>query len=229
MEKILVSACLLGEKTRYDGLDNQNEIILKLGQYYDLVPFCPEVEGGLKIPREVAEIRAGSVFTKSGLDVGKAYQRGAEKALGICKYLGIRIAILKDKSPSCGARNIYDGSFTHTLVNGLGVTARLLIANGIKVYAESDALDFLFPKAKEKYVAKQKDTNPRLNKEKPAKKSFSIKGTKTNSSFSKKERKKNSKHHSNDKSSNARKFKQNSFTKSDKKVNNYKRNKKNSG
>lgn len=160
MEKILVSACLVGDKTRYDGGDNANDFIAELGRHYDLVPFCPEVEGGLKVPRSPAEIHAGSVYTKEGQDVGKAYQSGAEKALGICKYLGIRIAILKDKSPACGPRHIYDGTFTHTLIDGLGVTARLLIANGIRVYAESDALDFLLPSEKKEGRQDEKSPKP---------------------------------------------------------------------
>jgi hypothetical protein len=90
-----------------------------------------------------------SVLTKSGKDVTAQYNAGAEAALKACKYFGIRIAILKENSPSCGPRHIDDGTFTHTRIEGLGVTARLLIANGIKVYAENDNLTFLLGESEE--------------------------------------------------------------------------------
>ncbi len=143
MDKILISACLIGDKTRYDGGDNRWPFAEKLMAKYDLVPFCPEVEGGLPVPREPAEIKRNQVFTKSGKDVTKEFDRGAERALQACRLFGIRIAILKDDSPSCGCRHIHDGHFTGTKIDGLGVTARLLIANGVKVYAETDDLAFL--------------------------------------------------------------------------------------
>lgn len=143
MEKILISACLIGEKTRYDGTAKVWPFYEKLAKKYELVPFCPEVEGGLSIPRDPAEIVKNAVVTKKGVDVTKNYNDGAAKALAACKFFGIRIAILKDNSPACGSRHIHDGSFTDAKIEGLGVTARLLIANGIKVYAESDNLEFL--------------------------------------------------------------------------------------
>ena len=111
MEKILVSACLLGENTRYDGKNNYFPFIEKLRVHYDIVPFCPEVEVGLSIPRVPAEISHGSVITKDGKDVTKLYNAAAEKALQLCRLLNIKTAILKDRSPACGPRNIHDGSF----------------------------------------------------------------------------------------------------------------------
>jgi len=149
MEKILISACLVGEKCRYDGGENPFPFAEELAKKYELVPFCPEVAGGLSTPRDPAEIRKNSVVTATGKDVTAAYNAGAEAALKACKYFGIRIAILKDNSPSCGPRHIDDGNFTHTHIEGLGVTARLLIANGIKVYAETDSLDFLLGESEE--------------------------------------------------------------------------------
>jgi uncharacterized protein YbbK (DUF523 family) len=144
MEKILVSACLVGDKVRYDGTANPVAFIEKLQKFYEIVPFCPEVEGGLSTPRSPAEIRHNQVVTEDGKDVTANYDAGAQKALNICKFFGIRIAILKDGSPACGPRQIHDGSFKGNKIPGLGITARLLIENGIKVYAETDNLAFLW-------------------------------------------------------------------------------------
>jgi uncharacterized protein YbbK (DUF523 family) len=143
MEKILVSACLLGTKCRYDGKDNLVQAIKDLGSKYDLVPFCPEQESGLPTPREPSEIFHGMVKHKDGSDVTRFYNDGAQKALNICKFLGIRIAILKDYSPACGVRQIHDGSFTGKKIPGQGFTAQYLSLNGIKVYCENDVLTFL--------------------------------------------------------------------------------------
>lgn len=171
MEKILVSACLLGDKTRYDGKDNYCAKLETLQKKYELVPFCPEVEAGLSIPRDPAEIRNNQVITSKGVDLTKAYDESAEKAYRICSFLGIKIAILKDDSPSCGPRHIHDGKFDDVKIEGLGVTARYLISKGIKVYAETDELSFLLtekplkanpfaPKReKDKYIAHQ--VNPK--------------------------------------------------------------------
>ena len=148
MEKILISACLLGEKTRYDGGDNLIEGLMDFTKFYDVVPFCPEVEGGLPTPRIPSEIKNSAVVNKEGEDVTRYFEHGAHKALNICSFLGIRLAILKDGSPSCGSRRIHDGKFTGNKIDGLGVTAQKLIEAGIKVYADTDGLDFLFPERK---------------------------------------------------------------------------------
>jgi uncharacterized protein YbbK (DUF523 family) len=144
MEKILVSACLLGDKVRYDGGSNPVSFLDELSKHFQIVPFCPEVEGGLSIPREPAEVVSNSVLTKTGKDVTQNYNDGAEKALSLCKFFGIRYAILKDGSPACGPRKIHSGKFDGQLIDGLGVTARLLINNGIKVFAETDNISFLW-------------------------------------------------------------------------------------
>ena len=142
MEKILISACLVGDKVKYDGRSNYNDKVKLLLEKYELVPFCPEVEGGLKIPRMPSERVKDRIKTKDGRDVTKQFDKGAELALNICLYLGIKIAILKENSPSCGSHKIYDGTFSNKLVDGEGVTTELLKRKGIKVISE-DEIDTL--------------------------------------------------------------------------------------
>lgn len=143
MEKILISACLVGENTRYDGKSNYLPIVEKLKEKYDLIPFCPEVAGGLSIPRDPCEIKGLDIVTKDGVSKAKEYNLGAKKALEACKLFGIRIAILMESSPSCGVRNIHDGHFNKTKIPGKGVTTRLLETNGIHCYSSLDDLSFL--------------------------------------------------------------------------------------
>lgn len=143
MEKILISACLVGDKTRYDGKSSYSPYIKDLLEKYELVPFCPECEGGLKTPRIPSERSHNSVINKEGKDNTRYFALGAEKALNICKYLSIRIAILKDHSPSCGVHEIYNGQFTNKLIKGQGVTAELLRRNGIKVISEEEIKETL--------------------------------------------------------------------------------------
>ena len=119
------------------------EDVEELRRKYDIIPFCPEVEGGLKTPRTPCEIRGGRVISKKGEDCTKAYTLGAEKALKVCKFLGIEVAILKENSPSCGTSKIHNGMFDGKLINGMGITAKLLSANGIKCYSENNVIDFL--------------------------------------------------------------------------------------
>lgn len=138
MEKILISACLIGDKTKYDGKSNYNPKIKDLLEKYELVPFCPEVEGGLPTPRKPSERKLDRVIMEDGKDVTKNYEKGAELAYNICMYLGIKTAILKSLSPSCGSNEIYDGSFTHKKIKRDGVTAELLKRKGIKVLTEDD-------------------------------------------------------------------------------------------
>ncbi len=171
MEKILVSACLCGQKTRFDGNDNPFPFIEKLKRHYDVVPFCPEIEGGLPMLREPCEIKNNAVISESGKDYTKEYIEGAKKAVSLCHFFGIKIAILKDRSPSCGSRTIHDGSFKNNMIEGLGLTARALIADGIKVYADTDALDFLIPEEKKK-KGKTPAKRPFKKKEEGEKKPF---------------------------------------------------------
>ena len=143
MEKILISACLVGDKCKYDGHSNYTPLIKDLLEKYELVPFCPEVEGGLPTPRKANEIKKDKVFNNAGKEVTKYFNEGAEKALNICKYLNIKVAILKERSPSCGVHEIYDGSFTNKKIKGEGVTTKLLRQNGITVYSEDEIEEFL--------------------------------------------------------------------------------------
>ena len=138
MQKILVSACLLGDKVNYKGQGKYTPDIEKIKEKYDLVVFCPEVEGGLPIPRLPNEIRGDEVIRSDGKNVTKEFERGAKKALALCKYLGITKALLKENSPSCGSHMIYDGYFHDKKIPGLGITAKLLKENGIEVYSEEE-------------------------------------------------------------------------------------------
>ena len=137
---ILVSACLLGTKCRYDGSRKPKQQVISLMKQYHLIPVCPEQLGGLKTPREPAEIQSGRVITQNGKDVTKEYQQGAEETLLLAKLFNCKTAILKANSPSCGYGRIYDGSFTKTLCCGNGITAELLLRHGITVYTEKDFL-----------------------------------------------------------------------------------------
>ena len=143
MEKILISACLIGDKTKYDGGHNLTPYLDVLLEKYELVPFCPEVEGGLKTPRDPSERKGDKVISKKDKDVTDYFDRGAEKAYLICAYLNIKIAILKDGSPSCGVHEIYDGSFKNKKIEGQGVTTEYLNKRGIRVLSENEIEDFL--------------------------------------------------------------------------------------
>ena len=132
----LCGACLLGIKCRYDGKSKPNKKVIKLAKKEILIPVCPEQLGGLATPREPAEQRGKKVITKSGKDVTKNFKKGAKEVLKLAKFFGIKIAILKQKSPSCGCGLIYDGTFSGKLIKGDGVTAALLKKKGAKVISE---------------------------------------------------------------------------------------------
>ncbi len=136
--KILVSSCLLGTPCRYDGKSVPCDAVKKLSEKYELIPVCPEVLGGLSTPRAASERIGDKVINKNGEDVTKEYLDGAKKALEIAKENGCEIAILKEKSPSCGKGRIYDGNFSKTLTYGNGVTAELFLKNSIMVYTENE-------------------------------------------------------------------------------------------
>lgn len=135
---ILVSACLLGAACRYDGKSNEIPELEALRDRASLVPFCPEIYGGLTTPRSPAEIREGRVVTREGQDVTEQFDRGAQEALNMAKRLGCRAAILKERSPSCGSRMIYDGTFSGVKIKGMGRTASLLAKNQIHIYNEEE-------------------------------------------------------------------------------------------
>lgn len=151
--KILISSCLLGQKVRYDGKDKFVEGIEMISRYHEIFAFCPEVAGGLLVPREPSEIKGssidilkngeGQILTISGKDVTKEFLEGAGKALNLVVELGIEAAVLKENSPSCGSTHVYDGTFNGNLIEGTGLTAQLLINNGIKVYTENNFHELL--------------------------------------------------------------------------------------
>lgn len=134
----ICSACLLGINCAYDGKSRPNEKVMELAKKETLIPVCPEQLGGLTTPREPAEQSNGRVITKSGKDVTVFFERGSKEVLRLMKFLGIKEAILKQKSPSCGCGKIYDGTFSHTVIDGDGVTTALLKRNGIKVISDED-------------------------------------------------------------------------------------------
>ena len=137
-EKLLISACFLSPGYKYDGTDNIKADILKLKEKYDLIPVCPEVMGGLSVPRLPSEEKDGKVYMIDGRDVTLNFISGSKKALDILKENQITKALLKAKSPSCGYGKIYDGTFTHTLKEGGGVFARMLIKEGIEIITENE-------------------------------------------------------------------------------------------
>lgn len=135
---ILISGCLLGLKCRYDAKEKKLPEIEKFIESYNLIPVCPEQLGGLPTPRIPAERVKDRVINQGGIDVTKEYQLGADETLKIAKLYNCKKAILKEKSPSCGCGKIYDGTFSRNLIDGNGVTADLLLKNGIEVFGESE-------------------------------------------------------------------------------------------
>ena len=139
-EPLLVSACLVGESCKYSGGNNAlpPELLAALEARYRLVPVCPERDGGLPTPRLPSERRGDLVVNRAGEDVTEAFRRGAQLALETARREGCRLALLKERSPSCGNGKIYDGSFSGTLTPGDGVAAALLKENRIAVFGESE-------------------------------------------------------------------------------------------
>ena len=131
--KILVSSCLLGHNVKYNGGNNKNETLLRLLSAHTVIPVCPEVLGGLPVPRTPAEIVNGKVTNRNGESVDEAFRKGAEKALEIAKQEKPDLIILQSRSPSCGVKQIYDGTFSGTLIPGQGIFARMAREAGFKV------------------------------------------------------------------------------------------------
>ena len=141
MAKILISACLLGYKTRYDGLSKPSKKIKEIFENDILIPICPEQMGGLSTPRPKAEIKGDKVINIDGKDVTSNYIKGAKMALEIAKLNDVDFCILKSKSPSCGKGLVYDGSFSNNLISGDGICTKLLKENGFKIYSEEEIMD----------------------------------------------------------------------------------------
>jgi len=138
-ENVLISACLLGVSCRYDGNFKEHENINYLLNKYNLIPVCPEQLGGLETPREPSEQLGLKVFTKSGKDVSSYFYKGAKEGLKLGALFKCNKAILKSKSPSCGYKKIYDGSFSGKIIEGNGVFANILKENNFKIISENDS------------------------------------------------------------------------------------------
>lgn len=136
--KILVSACLLGKNCKYNGGNNLNQGVLVFIEGHEVIGVCPEQLGGLSTPRLPAEIVDGVVTNKEGVSVDNEFRKGAQEALAVALENKVDLAILQSRSPSCGVKEIYDGSFSGKKVKGQGVFARLLTKYGIKVLDAED-------------------------------------------------------------------------------------------
>lgn len=142
IEKILVSRCFLGENVRYNSkVITLNSPLLTLWQQQKrIIAICPEIAGGLPVPREPAEKQPNSeqITTITGEDVSAQFHFGAQQALSLCQQHSIRFAVLKESSPSCGSTLIYDGSFSNTKITGQGVTTKILTQAGVRVFSEDN-------------------------------------------------------------------------------------------
>jgi uncharacterized protein YbbK (DUF523 family) len=135
---IIVSACLAGIRCRYNGEASDCQKVIELVKQGRAIPVCPEHLGGLPTPREPAEQKNGKIFTISGKDVTSQFAKGAQETLRIAKLAKCDKAIFKSKSPSCGSGKVFDGTFSGRLVDGDGITTKILKENGIKVVTEND-------------------------------------------------------------------------------------------
>lgn len=138
---ILVSACLLGKNCKYNGGNNLNQGVLEFIEGHEVIGVCPEQLGGLSTPRLPAEIVYGVVTNKEGVSVDAEFRKGAQAALAAALENKVDLAILQSRSPSCGVKEIYDGSFSGKKIKGQGVFAKLLSARGIKVLDAEDVAE----------------------------------------------------------------------------------------
>jgi len=154
MRKVLISACLLGRKVRFDGRAKElsDDTVALWRAEGRVVQHCPEIAGGLPVPRPPAEIEPGAgaadvlagharILTPDGDDVTDHFVSGAQSALATAHSTGVAVAVLKESSPSCGLRQIYDGTFSGTRIPGSGVTAQLLTEHGIAVFTEDEVAE----------------------------------------------------------------------------------------
>ncbi len=141
--KLLVSACLMGMGCRYDGQHNQLPRLAELMKKHTCIPVCPEVFGGLPTPRPPAERQGNKVVNNQGQDVTDAFVRGTAEVLRLADLYHCKAALLKERSPSCGSGQIYDGTFSKTLTEGDGLAAQLLKKKGLTVYGESQIGELL--------------------------------------------------------------------------------------
>lgn len=141
--KILVSACLLGEDCKYNGKNNKDEDLISFLKNHQVFPVCPEVMGGLPTPRFPSEIKDGKVINIKGESVHQEFTRGAELALEIAQAKQVDLAILQPRSPSCGVKQVYDGTFSGQLVAGSGIFASLLKEEGFRAIGPDEISDLV--------------------------------------------------------------------------------------
>ena len=139
--KIMVSACLLGENCKYSGGNNRNEELIRLLSGHEVIPVCPEVMGGLPVPRAPAEIVDGTVMNREGKSVDREFREGAHKALMLAEKEKPELVILQSRSPSCGVKEIYDGTFSGKRIQGRGVFAEIAIKAGFDAVDVADYLE----------------------------------------------------------------------------------------
>lgn len=140
MQNVLISACLLGVDCKYNGSNNKldDKIIHSLKEKYNLIPVCPEIMGGMPTPRNPVEISDGKVFDYDGEEFTKEFEKGSEEVVKLAKLYDATIAILKENSPSCGSNYIYDGTFNHQKIKGMGIAAHKLSKENIKLFTEEN-------------------------------------------------------------------------------------------
>ena len=136
--RIAVSACLLGENCKYNGGNNYSEKVVRFIKKHEVISICPELLGGLPVPREPAEIVDGIARTKDGASVNEEFRLGAENAMKIIEENHIELVILQSRSPSCGVKAIYDGTFSGKLTAGQGIFAQMLAKRNFKILDSSD-------------------------------------------------------------------------------------------
>ncbi|WP_074485919.1 DUF523 domain-containing protein [Streptococcus henryi] len=140
---VLVSACLLGENCKYNGGNNYNQAVIDFVADKDVIPICPEVAGGLSVPRNPVEISDGQVFDAKGQNYDQEFQAGIDRTLASMAGKDIDLAILQSRSPSCGVNQIYDGSFTGKKIAGSGLFAKKLKELGYRVLDVEDFKDYI--------------------------------------------------------------------------------------
>ncbi len=134
--KIAVSACLLGHNCKYSGGNNRSQKVLDYIEGHEIIPVCPEVTGGMPTPRVPVELKDGKAINRDGEDVTTFFRKGVEETMK--KMVDIDLAILQPRSPSCGCKQVYDGSFTKTLIDGKGMFAQALTAAGVALLDGDD-------------------------------------------------------------------------------------------
>ena len=139
--KILVSACLLGENCKYNGGNNRSERVLRYVAGHEVIPVCPEILGGLPCPRKPVEWVGDRVLTCDGDDCTEAFRRGVQRAMELIANKHVDLAILQSRSPTCGVKQIYDGTFSGVRIDGMGALARALKEKGIPLMDAEDVLD----------------------------------------------------------------------------------------